>query len=310
MRNRIINGAMVIDQRNAGASVNLTATTASYVTDRWFVNNDADSVLSVVRDTIAPQGFTNSLKVTVTTADASIGSTQNAYVAQWIEGFNTADLGFGTASAKTVTLSFWVRSSLTGTFGGALTNSAVNRSYPFTYTISAANTWEQKSVTIVGDTTGTWVGATNGIGIRVWFAMGTGSTYLGTAGAWAASEFRGATGQTQIISTLNATWQVTGVQLEVGTQATSFEYRQYGTELFLCQRYYEATDTLVQGGIANTTGGQSLFVPFRTTKRATPTCNFKGVSGGTIGNAGLDGFTITRTNDNPYTNGFTASSEL
>jgi hypothetical protein len=245
-KNRLINSGMVIDQRNAGAAVTLTATTASYITDRWYCNNTSEAVLSVTRDTSAPSGFTNSTKVTVSTADASIGATQNSYFAQWIEGYNSADLAWGTASASTVTLSFWVRSSLTGTFGGALTNSAIDRSYPFTYSISSANTWEQKSITVVGDTSGTWL-KDNGVGLRVWFALGTGSTYTGTAGAWAGAEYRGATGQTQIISTVNATWQVTGVQLEKGTQATSFDFRSIGTETALCQRYY--TKMTTGGGV-------------------------------------------------------------
>jgi hypothetical protein len=252
----------------------LTATTAAYITDRWYCNNTSDAVLSVVRDTSAPSGFTNSTKVTVSTADASIGATQNSYLAQWIEGFNTADLAWGTASASPITLSFWVRSSLTGTFGGAITNSAISRSYPYTYTISSANTWEQKSVTIAGDTTGTWL-TDNGVGVRLWFALGTGSTYLGTAGAWAGTEYRGATGQTQIISTLNATWQVTGVQLEAGTTASPFEYRQSGTELLLCQRYCEniiASGTnaplwsLSAGSSANARGGYF----YKVQKRASP----------------------------------------
>ena len=274
-RNKIINGGMVIDQRNAGSAVTLTATTAAYITDRWYCNNTSDAVLSVVRDTSAPSGFTNSTKVTVSTADASIGATQNSYLAQWIEGFNTADLAWGTASASPITLSFWVRSSLTGTFGGAITNSAISRSYPYTYTISSANTWEQKSVTIAGDTTGTWL-TDNGVGVRLWFALGTGSTYLGTAGAWAGTEYRGATGQTQIISTLNATWQVTGVQLEAGTTASPFEYRQYGTELFLCERYFQVFanngtgQPISSGSYFSSTNFMGYF-NFRTKMRTDPT---------------------------------------
>jgi hypothetical protein len=244
-RNRILNGDCRIDQRNAGASVTLGASLA-YTLDRWAGAEDTDGAATVIQDTVAPTGFTNSLKFTTTTADASLGATQFAYVAQAIEGLNVADLAWGTASAQTVTLSFQVRSSLTGTFGGAITNSAFNRSYPFTYTISAANTWETKTVTIAGDTTGTWL-TTNGVGMRVQFGLGVGSTYSGTAGAWAGSQFISATGATSVIGTLSATWQITGVQLEAGTNASAFERRDYGRELAMCQRYYYRQTSQVAG---------------------------------------------------------------
>lgn len=242
-KNRIINGAMVIDQRNAGASVTLT--TSTYVVDRFRCIEDSDGGMTGQQDSSAPEGFTNSLKITTTTADASLSGTQFCSTDQFIEGHNVADLGWGTANAKTVTLSFWVRSSLTGTFGGALHNSAHDRSYPFTYSISVADTWEYKTVTVVGDTSGTWL-KTTGRGIAVRFGLGVGSTYSGTAGAWAAGTFISATGAVSVIGTLSATWYVTGVQLEVGTVATSFDFRSYGTELALCQRYlpaFQATTT-------------------------------------------------------------------
>lgn len=240
-KNRIINGAMVIDQRNAGASVTITDTGAvTYTLDRWNVYGSAASKFSVQQNAgsvTPPAGFSNYLGVT-SLAATSVGSGDYYFVSQYIEGFNTADLNFGTANAKTVTLSFWVRSSLTGTFGGSLTNSANNRSYPFSYTISAANTWEQKSITVAGDTTGTWIGATNGIGLRIYFSIGMGSSNSGTAGAWAGADYRSATGATSVVGTNGATFYLTGVQLEVGSTATSFDYRPYGTELLLCMRYY------------------------------------------------------------------------
>jgi hypothetical protein len=234
MRNRIINGAMVIDQRNAGASV--TPTDAQYCVDRWRAVASAASKFTVQQSTTAPDGFTNSLLLT--SSSAYTPSTSEAFgILQLIEGFNCADLMFGTATAKTITVSFWVRSSLTGTFGGFLTNASFNRAYPFTYTINSANTFEQKTVTIAGDTTGTW--ATNSSGcIGVGFSIGAGATISATAGAWGAGTKLGATGQTQLISTNGATFYITGVQLEKGSTATSFDYRPYGTELALCQRYY------------------------------------------------------------------------
>jgi hypothetical protein len=234
-RNRIINGDMRIDQRNAGAAV---TTSDSYPVDRFFVGNSTDGAFSAQQDSSAPTGFINSTKITVTTADASVTTTQALQFRHIIEGTNVADLAWGTANAKTVTLSFWVRSSLTGTFGGVFNNSAFNRSYPFTYTISVADTWEYKTITVSGDTSGTWL-TTNGTGLNIRFGLGVGPDRSGTAGAWAGASYISATGATSVIGTLNATWYITGVQLEVGTVATPFERRPYGTELALCQRYYQ-----------------------------------------------------------------------
>jgi hypothetical protein len=227
--NRIINGAMTIDQRNAGASVTINTAQNTYVVDRWSGFGDAsDGVFTMEQSSVSPAGFTNSLLSTVTTADASIGAGQLYLSArQKIEGFNFASLSWGTASAQAVTLSFWVRSSLTGTFGGSLTNGDQNRSYPFAYTISAANTWEYKTIAIEGDTSGTWL-TTNGLGADLFFSIGTGTTYSGTAGAWAGAGYYSATGATNLISTLNATWQITGVQLEAGSTASSFAHENYG----------------------------------------------------------------------------------
>ena len=235
-KNRIINGAMVIDQRNAGASVTPT-TSGTYTLDRWRVTLSVASKFSIQQSTTAPTGFNFSTLITSASA-YSVGASEQFALTQFIEGYNTADLMWGTASAATVTLSFWVYSSLTGTFGGVLKNNANDRSYPFTYTISSANTWTQASVTIAGDTSGTWVGATNGIGLRVQFSLGTGSTLSTTAGAWATGNYGSATGATSVVGTNGATFYLTGVQLEKGSTATSFDYRPYGTELGLCQRYF------------------------------------------------------------------------
>jgi hypothetical protein len=195
---------------------------------------------------------------------------------QMIEGFNVSDLGFGSASAKAVTLSYWVKSSLTGLMGGSLRNDSANRSYPFSYTISVANTWEYKTITIAGDTSGTWL-TTNGIGIRLVFSLGCGPSRLGTAGAWNANNNTGPTGEVPVIGTLNATWNITGVQLEKGSTATSFDYRPYGTELALCQRYtqrYPASTSsfgpLVNGYCSSTTRLQGVFI-YPVPMRAAPT---------------------------------------
>jgi hypothetical protein len=272
-RNRIINGDMRIDQRNAGAAV---TTNNAFPVDRFFVPFDTDGAFSAQQDSSAPAGFVNSLKFTTTTADATIGATQYAMVRQVIEGLNVADLGWGTASAKTVTLSFWVRSSLTGTFGGSLQNNAEDRSYPFSYTISSADTWEQKTITVAGDTTGTWL-TTNGRGIRLAWGLGVGSTYSGTAGAWSATpSLYSVTGAVSVIGTLNATWYVTGVQLEVGSVATPFERRPFGTELALCQRYFYkhaegSGNKAIAIGIQYESSSIYFMVPFKVTMRAVPT---------------------------------------
>jgi hypothetical protein len=234
-KNRIINGACMIDQRNAGASVTPT-TDGTYTLDRWRVAITQASKFSAQQSSVVPAGFKNSMLLTSTSA-YSITSGDVFATSQRIEGFNVSDLNWGTSNAQTVTLSFWVRSSLTGTFSGKIGNNAFDRSYVFSYTINAANTWEQKSVTITGDTTGTWA-TDNSIGVLIGFCVGAGSTFTTTAGSWGAGNYWGATGTTSVVGTSGATFYITGVQLEKGSTATSFDYRPYGTELSLCQRYY------------------------------------------------------------------------
>jgi hypothetical protein len=275
---------MVIDQRRAGASVTIPAA-LTYTLDRWQAQSDQASKYSVQQDAGAvtrPSGFTDYLGATSLSA-YSVLTGDRFVIRQAIEGFNVADLGFGTANAKTITISFWVRSSLTGSFGGYIGNSALDRTYPFSYTISAANTWEQKSVTIAGDTSGTWL-TNNGVGLRLGFSLGVGATYTGTGGAWASSQILAPTGSTSVVGTNGATLYITGVQLEVGTQATSFEYRQYQQELALCQRYYEVGNfsNMWSGYIVN---GNNYFHThkFSVTKRAAPTM--------TYADGGDDGFT-------------------
>jgi len=237
-RNRILNGDCRIDQRNAGAEIN-PAVDDTYYLDRWKVTSGAAGKFKIGQNAgsvTPPAGFSKYLGCTSLSA-YSVGATESFLITQVIEGFNFADMDWGTANAKSVTLSFYVYSSLTGTFGGSLRNSAVNRSYPFSYTISSANTWELKTVTIAGDTSGTWIGATNGIGVLVGFSLGSGSSRVSTAGAWAASNYTGVTGQTSVVGTNGATFYITGVQLEAGTNASAFERRDYGRELMMCQRY-------------------------------------------------------------------------
>jgi hypothetical protein len=278
-RNRIINGDMRIDQRNAGASV--TPTDGQYSVDRFQGRLNVAGKFTLQQNAAAvtpPAKFVNYLGATSTSA-YSIGASETCMIVQAVEGLNVADLDWGTASAVTVTLSFWARSSLTGTFSGALQNSAGNRAYPFSYTINAANTWEQKSIIIAGDTTGTWL-TTNGVGISLRFNLGSGSTFLGTAGAWAASGVNGATGSVSVVGTNGATFYITGVQLEPGTVATPFERRSYGQELALCQRYFQLAGNGCFGSVDGSTTTTIAFTEkFFVSMRAAPTVAFK--TGGT-----------------------------
>jgi hypothetical protein len=227
---------MRIDQRNAGASVTLDGS-GVYPIDRFRCDEDTDGTATGQRVTDAPSGFTNSLKITTTSTDASLTASQYVAINHFIEGFNTSDLAFGTASAKTITISFWVKSSLTGTFAGGIDNNAGNRSYVFNYTISTADTWENKTITILGDTSGTWLtDNSRGIGLR--FSLGAGSDFDGTVNSWQSGSKFSSSGAVSIIGTLNATFYITGVQLEAGSTATDFERRPIGAELSMCQRYY------------------------------------------------------------------------
>lgn len=273
-RNRIINGDCRVDQRNNGASVTIGGSTVTYTVDRWYAYATQASKFSVQRSTTAPTGFTNSALITSLSAYSIVSGDVFGFV-QPIEGFNFADLGWGTANAQTVTLSFVVRSSLTGTFGGSIRNGSSNRSYPFTYTINAANTFEIKTVTIAGDTTGTWA-TDNSAAAYVTFGLGVGSTYSGTAGAWAGSQLWSATGATSVVGTNGATFYLTGVQLEKGTAATDFERLDYGRQLMQCQRYAIKVggDTGNNAYIAFGTGGNTttalLFYYPQTAFRSTP----------------------------------------
>jgi hypothetical protein len=280
LKNRIINGDMVISQR-AGTSV---ISTTGYTLDRWLVDASQASKFTTQQNAGAvtpPAGFTNYLGITSSSAYAVLTG-DYFLINQSIEGYNIADLAFGTASAKTITISFWVRSSLTGTFGGSLRNAGADRSYPFSYTISVANTWEQKSVTIAGDTSGTWL-VTNGTGFILSFSIGTGSTYSGTAGAWTASNLVSVTGATSVVGTNGATFYITGVQLEQNTSATPFERRLYNQELANCQRYtqvfggnsnYNSIGTL--GIAASTTTITYYAFPLSVQLRANPTVSVSG----------------------------------
>ena len=294
MRNRIINGAMVIDQRNAGASI--AYADGTFAVDRFRNTKSSSAVGTAQQSTTVPPNFKNSLAFTCTTGSSPTAAQYNLL---WhsIEGFNTADLNWGTANAATVTLSFWVRSSLTGTFGGALLNDGYSRGYVFTYTVSAANTWEYKTVTIAGDTSGTWL-TNNAVGIKISFDLGSGTDSEGTAGSWGGTVKYTVSGAQKVMATTSATFYITGVQLEKGTQATSFEYRQYQQELSLCLRYYWRNTALNnnaglggQGAFGSTNTLASVWT-YPVAMRASPTAT---QSGTTIANGATSASTSSLT---------------
>ena len=291
-RNRIINGDMQIDQRNNGSAVTVNSYATFFSVDRFkFIGQDTDGVFTAQRSSTAPTGFVNSLLITVTTADSSLTSSQEYTVRQDIEGYNIADLGFGTANAKTVTLSFWVRSSVTGAFGGSFLNNGGSRTNPFSYTISSANTWEYKTITVTGDTTGTW-NTTTSTGLSVMWSLGVGTGLKGTAGTWSGSTFYAPTGSVNLISTSGATLYITGVQLEAGEQASGFEFMPIDVDLARCQRYFQksydlttvpATSTdvgKVEIGLASVGSGDVIItVPYKVSMRATPTATLYSSAG-------------------------------
>jgi hypothetical protein len=240
LKNRLINGAMVIAQYSTSS---VTPTNATYGTvDRWQFRLSQASKFTAQQNAgsvTPPTGFTNYLGIT-SSSSYTVGSSDYFAIQQAVEANNASDFAYGTANAQTVTLSFWVRSSLTGTFGGSIFE--YNNGYPcypFSYTISSANTWTKISVTLTGATSGSF-GTGNGGLFCVNFSLGCGSTLQGTANTWNyGTLYRTVTGETQVVGTSGATWYITGVQLELGTSATPFERRLYGQELINCYRYYQ-----------------------------------------------------------------------
>jgi len=296
---------MTIDQRNAGASV--TGNDNIFGVDRFKVQVSQSSKFTMQQNAgsvTPPAGFTNYLGITSSSA-YSVGSSDYFFLQQRIEGYNASDLDFGKSTAKTITLSFYVRSSLTGTFGGALQNDNGDRAYPFTYTIFAANTWEQKIITIAGDTSGTWL-TTNGMGIKLTWGLGVGSTYSGTAGAWNGNNNFSATGATSVVGTNGATFFITGVQLEVGSTATSFDYRPYGTELSLCYRYcyalYKGNDIYYANGLYYNSTNVRTQIQFPVNMRTIPTITYTGYSSfyrdNTLDSQNVNGWTVNAGNSN------------
>ena len=299
-RNLIINSEHKVSQR--GTSFAALANNA-YSTDRWLYYEIGDSVITGSQATDVPTGnFKNSLKADVTTADASVAAGDLSCFLQKIEGLNCSALGWGTAQAKSVTLSFWVKSPKTGTHSIALKNSAQDRSYIAEYTISSANTWEQQSITVAGDTSGTWL-TTTGIGLQVVICLMAGTDFTKSAGSWGAGNDYGSDNQVNCVDNTSNDFYFTGVQLEIGSAATPFEHEIYPETLQKCQRYYieihpKLNSTTVRGYSQSGISIMGRF-QFPTTMRAEPTCAVVGTW--SVSNCGqpsfstfdVSGFTIS-----------------
>jgi hypothetical protein len=281
-KNKIINGGMVINQRyGTTAQTNVSG----FVTDRFQVLNSSAGTVNVQTVTTAPADFSYSTQLTANTADASVGSTDSVIFYTTVEGYNTTDLNWGTVNARTVTLSFWVRSSLAGTYSASIVSQNGGVSFPFNYTISSSNTWTQITQTITGPTSGTF-GTTNDVAFYVEFALLTGSTYQGTPNAWSAGNWRGTASQVNWMATSGNTFNITGIQLEKGTTASSFEFRSYTKELVLCQRYlwvYSGAYAYARGPVLNVgTTSTIWYFQYPTTMRAAPSLTLNNITSSTI----------------------------
>lgn len=278
-KNKFINAAMAIAQRGA-SPVTVTPGGRFFSPDRTFgqlTGSGAFTVEQVVDAPAAANASQYSLKAVVTTADTSIAASDQYWLGQIIEAQNFASFQFGTASAQTVTISFWVKSSITGTFGIDIRNSAADRSYVSTYTISAANTWEKKTVTIAGDTSGTWLKDT-GVGARIEWSLSAGTDYqTASANSWTASNDMTTAAQTNWMATLSNTFQITAIQIEAGSKATPFQTASGGSpqaELAMCQRYYQVISGYQAGGNAYSTTAAGFIRHFPVTMRTAPTATY------------------------------------
>jgi hypothetical protein len=280
--NRLINGDMRIDQRNNGAS---GAANNVYTIDRWFYGATQASKGNWARNSSGsgvpgPAGFPYCLGFASSSAYASL-ATDNFYFQQRIEADMISDFAWGTSGAQPVTLSFWVYSSLTGTFSGCLENGAANRGYPFSFSIPVANTWTRIVVIIPGDTGGTWTLSGNGVGLYAIFDLGSGANFRAPAGAWATGNYVGATGAVSVVATNGATFYLTGVKLEIGSVATPYNRQSLAKCLADCQRYYQVLASMQLGGNSQVTGPiTTAAIPLSPQMRAQPTVTTSNLSYG------------------------------
>ena len=278
-KNMVINGDIRISQRYGTTAT--TITSGGFVIDRYRCEDNTDASTTHQQVTDAPPGFHNSLKVTVTGTDTSVAAGDFHYFRNIIEGYDISHLNWGSSNAKTVTLSFWVKSSVVGDHGASLWNNAFDRSFPFHYTINNPDTWEYKSITVPGCPDGTWESGTSR-GINIGFVQSVGSTYQGPPGQWNSAGDVGPTNHVNLTATNGATWYITGIQLEVGRNATDFEHRPYAEELALCQRYFyinggEEHDIISQAFSPHTTE-IAVAWPHPTEMRAAPTVTVSGTN--------------------------------
>jgi len=292
-RNIIINGAMQVAQRATSATGVGSGTVGYVAVDRFRLQKDGSPTarFTVSQDTNAPVGFANSMKAAVTTADTSVGSAILQYVDQFIEAQNLQQLAYGTSSAKKITLSFYVKCSTAQTFAVDLVNEDNTKYFNTTYTVSSANTWERKTITIPADTASGF-NNDNGRGLRVRWTLVAGSNWTdgSVSTAWSGDYNVATNHQNTWVGATGRTWQLTGVQLEVGEQATPFEHRSFGEELLLCQRYFykiEGTTgfktTFINGAIDGSTaiGVQKHQVEMRAAPTFTQSGNVLVYAGGT-----------------------------
>ncbi len=283
-RNLIINGAMQVAQRGTSATSLGNGNSGYHTVDRFrFAEGGSPTyAFTMSQSTTAPTGFSNSLKLDCTTADTSLASTDALLVEQFIEAQNLQHLKYGTTSAESVTLSFWVRSNLTGTFAVWFYQEDDNRAASKTYTISAADTWEHKTITLSGDQTGV-IDNNNGQGFRIAWYLASGTSYTsGTANTdWQTLDNtnRAAGLNVNLASSTSNEWYLTGVQLEVGSTATEFEHRAFGDELARCMRYYYRIDhsnTTGQIALGHQIDADDIIAAFHLPQplRATPTISF------------------------------------
>ncbi len=270
-RNMVINGGMTISQRGTTFA---SAANVTYTLDRMQWYDTGDGVVDISQSTDTPNGnFYNSLKVDVTTEDSSLAAGDLYNIIHQIEGYNIAHLGWGTSVAKTVTLSFHIKSPKTGTHCVTLRNSDQTRTRVEEFTVSAADTWEKKTITIPGDTSGTWQ-ATNSAGIQLIFPLAVGSTYHSSvaAGSWGnGGNIYGSSNQVNCMDSDANNWYITGIQLEAGQTATPFEHEDYGTTLRKCQRYYYKVTQVFGVGFGNTNAAAQVELPFPVQMRTNPT---------------------------------------
>ena len=279
-KNFIINGNMSVAQRGTSATGKTSA--GYYTSDRWRLDISSAGTWTQIQSTDVPtgQGFSNSTKLDCTTADGSLGASDRVFITQRIEDQNCVSSAKGTSDAKSLTASFWVKSNKTGTYILELYDSHNARHISKSYTISSSNTWEYKTITFEGDTTGAFAND-NGIGFMLQFWLAAGSDYTsGTlATSWQANDSTDrAVGQLNLADSTDNEWLYTGVQLEIGEKATEFEHEPFETTLAKCQRYHynlthSATDVPIGTAIYYNSSQVNVIVPFPVSMRAVPTLN-------------------------------------